>query len=171
MSVLVRVAALALAALALFSCGGDDEPVIEGPPRVELGTGEADFESLADGDDIEVVLGPQGGFHLVGSARVGGIHPGDSGDLGDPDNPTTTFRVFVGSTRFDAMASSYTQGLAPAGNAEYEMIGRFVILDILDDTELDGMTVRFDVDVVAADGTAMASDSRTLMAVPHPNNR
>jgi hypothetical protein len=160
---------IVLAALAC-GCGGDDEPVVEGPPRIELGTGESSFESLSDGDEIEVVLGPQGGFHLVGSARVGGIHPGDPDDLGDPDNPTTTFRVFVGNTRFDAMASSYTQGLEPAGNAEYDMIGRFVILDILDDAELSGMTVRFEVDVVSADGTAMASDSRMLLAVPHPNN-
>ncbi|MBT8493344.1 MAG: hypothetical protein KJO07_09835 [Deltaproteobacteria bacterium] len=162
---------LALALVVLLGCGGDDEPVIEGPPRVELGSGESSFEPLVDGDEIEVVLGPQGGYHLVGSARVGGIDPGNPNDLGDSDNPTTTFRVFVGSSRFDAMASTYTQGLKSAGNAEYEMIGRFVILDILDDAELDGMMVRFEVDVLAADGAGMASDSRTLLAVPHPNNR
>ena len=38
--------------------------------RVELGTGVETYEPLADGALVDVVLGPQGGFHVWTSVRV-----------------------------------------------------------------------------------------------------
>ena len=34
------------------------------PPSITLGTGTANYESLAEGADIELIHGPQGGYHL-----------------------------------------------------------------------------------------------------------
>jgi hypothetical protein len=45
------------------ACDPDD-------PWIEVGTGSAQFESLADGDPVTMVHGPQGGWHMLGSVRV-----------------------------------------------------------------------------------------------------
>ncbi len=37
---------------------------------VEIGTGDSEFLSLADGDPVIMVHGPQGGWHMLGSVRV-----------------------------------------------------------------------------------------------------
>lgn len=156
---------------ALAACGaGDDGGMVHGDPVAVLGTGELEFEPLADGDEIYVVLGPQGGYHLNGSVRVQGVAPGNPDDLLDPDNPTTEFRAFAGDRRVDAGGASYTQGLDPAPDPYHgQMVGRRVILDILDDAELDGAAVRFEVTVTDVYGNS-ASASVMVTAVPHPNN-
>ncbi|MBX7190783.1 MAG: hypothetical protein K1X94_01920 [Sandaracinaceae bacterium] len=82
-----RVGALVgagLAAAVLHGCGGGggtDAAVIPvdaactvgggAPPWIVLGTGEASFVELADGGDIELVHGPQGGYHLPATALFG----------------------------------------------------------------------------------------------------
>ena len=166
----VRTAWLAgftLATIAAIACGDTDS----GPPIATLGTGDTAFEPLSDGDTIFVIQGPQGGFHVLGSVRVSGIDPGDPDDLQDPSNPTTTFRVFMGADRVDLDASSYTQGLDPvADSSQHEMIGRLVILDIQSDDELDGASLRVQVEVTPAAGLG-AIDERMLIAAPHPANQ
>jgi hypothetical protein len=37
---------------------------------VEVGTGEREFEILAEGDSVVMVHGPQGGWHMLGSMRA-----------------------------------------------------------------------------------------------------
>ena len=140
-----------------------------GPPTVEIGTGEREFEELRDGNTILIVQGPQDGYHFFGSLRATNVNAGDKEDLTSPDNPTTTFEIFVGDNRVDAMASTYTQGLRVSSRGA-EMIGRNVILDIEDDSELDGVEVRFSVQLDDVDGVSV-SDERTLIARPHPNNQ
>ena len=61
----VRILLLLLTASAV----GCDDPCKPGPePTLEIGTGDASFESL--GDTTQLVHGPQGGFHLLLSLRV-----------------------------------------------------------------------------------------------------
>jgi hypothetical protein len=156
----------------LCACGDDTVALTEadaGPPTVELGSGEREFEELRDGNNILIVQGPQDGYHFFGSLRATNINAGDSEDLTDSQNPTSTFEVFMGGTRVDAMASTYKQGLR-VSSLGAQMIGRNVILDIQDDSELDGATVRFVVRVDDVDGVSV-SDERTLIARPHPNNQ
>ena len=144
-------------------------PADAGPPTIEIGSGDREFESLAEGETILIVQGPQNGYHFLGSVRATNINAGDPKDLGSPQNPTTSFEVFVGTSRVDAMASTYKQGLKISENGA-EMIGRNVILDIQVDDELDGMQVRFVVRIDDVDGVSI-SDERILLAKPHPNNR
>ncbi len=162
----------ALAAILLLSaqgCSASPKQVADAePPSLELGTGTGAFEVLEDGDDIFIVQGPQGGYHFFGALRARNVNPGDSEDLSDSSNPTTTFEAFVGDARIDGMFSTYRQGLE-VSNGYAEMIGRQVILDILDDEDLDGATVRFGVRFEDVDGV-MLSDERTLTAVKHPDN-
>lgn len=44
-----------------------------GPASVELGTGEDAFVALEDGDEVEVINGPQGGQHMLASVRTSGM--------------------------------------------------------------------------------------------------
>lgn len=45
------------------------------PPRVEIGTGETDFQTLAPLEPVVMVHGPQGGWHMLGSVRVHSMDP------------------------------------------------------------------------------------------------
>ena len=45
-------------------------PCEDKTPRIEIGTGELDFEVLEDGAALEIIHGPQGGWHLVGSVQA-----------------------------------------------------------------------------------------------------
>lgn len=154
--------------LALGACASDAGGSV-GPPQATIGTGAVEFQPLADGDTVYVVLGPQGGFHIWGAVRVANLDAGNADDLSDPSNPTTVFHVYAGGQQVDADAAHYVQGLDPVGDGTFEMVGRAVILDITSDTQLDGMEIRFTVDVTAVDGT-QASDERMLIARPDPNN-
>lgn len=167
----VCCALLVAVALVVGACSVEREPRPDAtPPAVTLGTGAREFAPLAPDAELLVIQGPQGGFHLLGSVRVVGLEPGDRDNLASPDNPTTEFRVLRAGVRIDARVARYTQGLAPvAGTDQHEMVGRFVILDIPDDALLDGVELRFEVEVADTLG-AHASDSRMLLARPHPQN-
>lgn len=70
--------AMAAISLALASCsteGADDGPVFVANPDAgalpaEIGAGSVDFVAVVDGDPVDVVAGPQGGFHVWTSIRV-----------------------------------------------------------------------------------------------------
>lgn len=161
-----RTRALLLASLAATACA-DEQPATE--VTVVIGTGQDAFEPLADGDEVPVIQGPQGGFHILGAFYATGIEPGDPNDLSHPDNPTGEFRVFEGERRVDISdASRFTQGLEPIGDG-FGTVGRLVVLDIADDAELDGASVRFEVSVEDVDGHA-ASDEVALTLYPFPGN-
>jgi len=158
----------------LVACGPAQEDTGEQQAPLDgvLGTGEWEWESLENGDEIPVIMGPQGGYHLLGSVRVSGILPGDPDNLGEPSNPTTSFAVWFEDENLTA-ESVFVQGLDPI-TAEmppfsHEMLGRFAILGIDDDSELDGAEVRFVVTVEDIDGNRV-SDERTVRTYPHPNN-
>jgi hypothetical protein len=45
------------------------------PATIEVGTGADAFEAVAEGDPVTMVHGPQGGWHVLGSARVANLAP------------------------------------------------------------------------------------------------
>ena len=49
---------------------GSDDPCLQAPHLVEVGTGERDFQTLAQGDQVVMVHGPQGGWHMLGSMQA-----------------------------------------------------------------------------------------------------
>lgn len=91
-------------ACALLGCPGDDDvvqdagPGVDAPgtdggsppadapgvdadafvaPRLEIGTGLVEFIEVAEGDDVELVAGPQGGWHVDVAIRLYGMNPMD----------------------------------------------------------------------------------------------
>ena len=163
MSVPVSVAKRALLVSTALGCAPPD-------PAIQLGTGELAFEPRSPGDEIEVIRGPQGGYHLLGSMQVRDVEPGNRDRLDDPSNPLTTFTVWDGEVSL-APYSAYRQGLAESDDATWthEMIGRLVILDIADDDDIVGKTLRFEVALEEASGLTL-TDSLELLIVPHPLN-
>ncbi len=144
----------------------------EAPEIIELGTGEWEWASLGEAGELPVIQGPQGGFHFLGSVRVSGIEAGSPDDLSDLRNPTTTFWVIKDGTHL-APSSRFVQGLDPAPEDahpyQYEMVGRFVIMDIESDDELDGVEVEMGVRIEDVDGVVLES-SATILSYPHPLN-
>ncbi len=63
----------AAALLSLSVSGGCAAEVGEG--TLELGTGEWRYETLADGDEVDLVRGSQGGVHVWLSMRASGLDP------------------------------------------------------------------------------------------------
>jgi len=165
---LLTVSLLAAACDPSASTCGDDNP----EPEIELGTGELEFVPIDDGDSIQLVLGPQGGFHLLGSLRVRGMPTGDPDNLEDPENPTGQFEVLFGETDL-IISSPFTQGLDPIEDCEggwaAEKVGRFAILDVEDDETLDGQSIHFAVQLETPDGIQV-HDERQLVVEPHPLN-
>jgi len=160
--------AIALAAghLLLAACSADVDPALV------LGTGEIEFEHLADGDELEVIRGPQNGFHVLGAIRVAGIEPGNSDNLAATDNPTTVFTLTTdaGEVQFP---NEIVQGLptAPRSAApwSHEMLNRRVVLDILSDDELDGVDATLAVTLTDVDGEALTG-AVDVHLVPSPFN-
>jgi hypothetical protein len=166
----LSVARALLTALLLGGCAGE---VIEVDPNVVLGTGEITFEPIVEGQDLEFILGPQGGYHFLASMRVQGVAAGDPADRTFSGNPTTTFTAFLveDGSRIDLDASSYTQGLEPLPDGvTYQMVGRLLILDIRDCADLENRDVRIEVEV-RDDAGVVVRDARTVRAVPSPFNR
>jgi hypothetical protein len=48
----------------------DTRPCAQGDPVLEVGTGEEQFETISNGDDIQVIHGTQDGHHILGSLRT-----------------------------------------------------------------------------------------------------
>ena len=161
----------------LLGCGpGSSEPDGTAKPHVQpdivMGTGEWDWEPIEDGQEIDVIQGPQGGFHLLGCVRVAGITAGNADDLSAADNPTTTFWVIHEGVDLSP-ASVFVQGLDPSpadvSPFSHQMVGRFVIMNIEADDELDGVDIVFGVSVEDVDGVRVETEMN-LTAVPHPLN-
>ncbi len=127
------------------------------PPWLVLGTGQATFVDLAPGSDIELIHGPQGGYHVYTTALLGlGVSPDayvlrydvrrtDGTELG-------TTQVMLLERRLARACGGWFRG------------GDFVVLSIASPAEVIDQEV--DVVVRVFDGTTeIASDTRRVRIV------
>ena len=66
---------------------------------VEIGSGRDEFEKLRDGSGIDLIHGPQGGYHLLLNARIFDMDPGDPTNF--TSGPLTLFAIYAGEERLD----------------------------------------------------------------------
>ncbi len=141
-------------------------------PALVLGTGEIDFQEVDNGASMPIIQGPQGGFHLLASFLVLGVEAGDRQNLGDENNPSITLDVDHEGDSI-ILISPFVQGLEEAPLSArpwtHQLLGRFAILDIVVDDELDGETVTLSARVDDAHGVTV-SDSVSVDLYPHPDN-
>jgi hypothetical protein len=168
-----------IAVLLVAACGSADVPVVEGPPpdaaapppdaappgdappepdafvapAVEVGSSLTEYAVLADGGDLAVFQGPQGGFHVYLTLRARGVAPGtrtEGGRLcaiaGTWSNPCVTFQVTdeSGAVRLDVfnpLRLPLTPSTAAPGS--YDLLPpRLITLNIRSFEEVDRMRVR-----------------------------
>ncbi len=164
LSRVVSAASLAAFAAASFAAAGcTSDPGAPdagdggmGSAQVELGTGAAGFEPLVAEQPLELVAGPQGGFHFIVHARARGIDPGDPAAPGQPINPRTTFSAFAEDGRqIDRLLPSYHLGYeaSAAGAGWYELSsGRILQIENAEVPDAFGQRVRVVVRVRDAAG-------------------
>ncbi len=118
--------------LALVACAGEDV-------TLEAGIGEAAFAPAADGDDLPLVFGPQGSFHVWGALRATGVVPGDPADFAEKRNPKLTMVLEQGGEVIGGFVK-LPRGLYPDGDA-YVRFGETLVVgpvvDALLGTEAD----------------------------------
>lgn len=157
-------------------CMADADPVLI------IGTGEDDFERLQDGDELHMVHGPQGGWHLTGALRV------------DHSPQFLVLDFEITDVPSGQVVSDYTHNVAmvPEESGAWQCKGSYLnILGILDiaplvddgptDTDDTGQIVRpFDVmcgsqadlhmSLKTADGTAVADETVRVIVQPDPTD-
>ncbi len=129
-----------LTALTLGLTVGCVQPNLDRKPWCQIGTGDVEFIDLADGDEVGVVRGIQGGDHIWGSARVIGVNWLDITlvfELLDEDGlPVTDSSTLIGElvhcTRSDEACD---QGMG-------ETVGYPVIVEDISDVVGDDITMK-----------------------------
>jgi hypothetical protein len=135
-----------------------------------LGTGNEVFEPLAD--ELGIIAGPQGGFHVNLNARIRGLEFGNTEDLLDPENPSTAFAVFRADTdeRID-MADCAVRLAYRADEEEFGVLQRgvSVILDVANEMEVEPLfdqPARIEVDIVDAEGRHTRDEQTVTLRPP-----
>lgn len=149
-----------LGALAMAGCA-DAPPVEDVDPALELGTGSWRFEALEDGQEVELVKGAQGGWHVWISVRVRGMG-GEPPPLrltvapADGSRPAETTEVLL---PFDP----------PRADGWQQLVGYTGIVN--DPSCLVGELVRFTVEMPMGEGEVMRAERDVLVrggAYPPP---
>ncbi len=127
-----------------------------------MGLGEAFLRVPESGEQVTVVAGPQGGFHLLAGIRVCGIEVGDPEDPLSPDNPRVVFAVHDDrGQQLDDGAAIYRQGLSRDGE-DATLLGRLVVLRSRDPSTFDGALATLSVEVREAGSATVLRDSVSL---------
>lgn len=148
--------------LAAAGCAAGEIAPIETSSLLEVGTGEDGFRPLDQGAHLEVVLGPQGGYHVVGNVRVRGFAPAEAFEqrpegiyfslVADDGTP---LNLDLGATQSSLVRQSDGSWVCTPGH--------HVLIDG-DPAELDGIPARFSARMRTADGE-MAIDERVVVLV------
>jgi len=130
-------------------------------PGIEAGTGVLAFEPLVDGGDIELVHGPQGGYHITTAVKLCGLS----------DAPTSVHVVMTWIDQ-DLVVSdvSYAKPEIPIDDCCRAATDMYAYLFIKGDdpgTALPGEQLRYRMEVTDGDGTVHV-DELELTVLPAP---
>ena len=160
-------AALAVSVLALLlaSCPTTPELPDTGPEIgpdgavdwIEIGTGELSFVPLDDGDPVELVHGPQGGYHLQVTCRI---------HVANPDALTLHYRAFRedGTMLGDVGLAINERRLVREGMHWLRAASDRLILDITGPADVVNTHLRIEA-VLTNLATPIAADSRRIFVV------
>ena len=124
---------------------GTDADTSTDPPRtdpwMEVGTGVTEFEALTEGQEIPIVQGPQGGFHVWGGLQ---------GFNFEPDNAEISYVLIIdGETVADALY--YDDIPRVRDRYEYSRVA-VVLFDEIDPESISGQTATLALRLRTADG-------------------
>jgi hypothetical protein len=167
---LPRTWAAIAVALALAGCSGPADTG-GGEGEAEIGTGMFGFAPLADGATLELVNGPQGGFHFIVHARMRGLSPGDPRRPELATNPTTWFRALDEDGNRVDIPEVRQLGYAPqTGTEDWYILpsGRLLLIDNLAAPGLYGRFVTIEVQIRDAAGRTAGDTARVMVVAYEP---
>ena len=156
---------MALWAASLGGCGDDTAPPDGGDvvdlhrdggrgdvdlgeePRVEIGTGTTSFVDISDGDDVELVKGPQGGWHIDVTLRFYYVNPQGLDMRIEGHEVSSTDAIGVPIQRVLTERRVLREG------DHWLRVGERLVLTITDESMVVGSDVRIDVTITTAGGT------------------
>ncbi|MFO0557247.1 MAG: hypothetical protein U0269_04460 [Polyangiales bacterium] len=164
----------ALVALSFIGCGAADPSRDSGSPvddagnvtiPFELGTGATQWEDIApSGQHVKLIMGPQGGYHVLGRVRFSGFNP--DVNLRFRVSCTSTGQVY--NNPDDVLRRRDRQGLVNTGTAWESSTAELVILtQIRSPAEVAGHTVRWDVTLEEA-GTGRTARASREFVIDYP---
>ncbi|MFP6683734.1 MAG: hypothetical protein VB934_03440 [Polyangiaceae bacterium] len=123
---------------------------------VTVGHGQTDYVPLANGDAVELVYGPQGGWHLNLGARVGGI---------GPDSVILTYRVWdAARTHQVGYPIKMVPTLRPSPDDDsFEQCGIRVVLAIGAPEDVVQRALLVETELI--DGPLVVRDARSVLIV------
>ncbi|MCA9610059.1 MAG: hypothetical protein KC619_30895 [Myxococcales bacterium] len=158
----VLVLSLLLGALGCDGPGGVDagRDAAGAMPTVELGTGTSAFEPIPEtGAELELVMGPQGGFHVFVTARIEDL---------DVEDMLIRYAAHDAATGelvgHEATYVTDSTRLARDGTG-WVRAGDFVILHDSSPDTVRGRVLEISVHVEEASGALSADDSRVVTIV------
>lgn len=153
--------ALLIPLLVAAGCAAGEIAPIDTSSALEIGTGEMEFRPLADGDPLEVVLGPQGGYHVVGNARVVGFVPAPV--LGEqPEGMRFAVTSDQGvALNLDGGAIHTSLERQPDGS--YTCLPGHHVMVAPPPADFEGMAAEFTVEMVGADGELLIDSRRVVL--------
>ncbi|MCC7381196.1 MAG: hypothetical protein IT384_05165 [Deltaproteobacteria bacterium] len=125
---------------------------------VEIGTGADMFEPIAEGQEVEIILGPQGGgrnrgYHIWHALRARGVEPGGA---------EATFRTYLAADRSEVATQTRRVDLQSLGGA---LVFFGAAPQIEDCCLVEGQDLIMRVELLDANGLAL-SDERRVRASP-----
>ena len=149
-----RIALLLMAALFASSCNASSPPSdaaidVDETTRLEIGTGFTAYETLPeDAPTLEIVHGPQGGYHVYLSMRVTGLVPA-----------SLLWRVVRQDdgrvlANLDLLARTGT--FRPVDGA-LERVGDLVVIDVLSPADVAMRDVRVEASATSSTGAMTTS--------------
>ena len=116
--------------LALLCACSDEKDTASGSGECEaavatavVGTGEYAWESLSAGDEVTMVHGPQGGWHILGSVRIDAMY----------ENVEIHYTITDGPSGVVVSDNNYFVQQVPVDGCEGEVIGRYGYLNDYDE--------------------------------------
>lgn len=120
--------------------------------RVEIGTGLTEFIDIDDGDDVELVMGPQGGWHVDVALRLYDLDPQDMQLLIEgfyvEDDESATIEI----ERLLTLRRVRDEG------DHFLRVGDQLVFTVADGSLVEGRDIRIEVQAIqASGGTGRAS--------------
>jgi hypothetical protein len=132
---------------------------------VSLGTGQSDYESIPHTDGkVELIFGPQGGYHIWGRARFQGFAP--DVDIAFKITRMDDLHVYHAPTLLHRwIENGVARGLVPLPGGEFMTNAEQVVVSITCSNELVGRHILFQVFVTERATGRTVTDSRDVMVV------
>ncbi|MFK7999172.1 MAG: hypothetical protein AB8H86_06225 [Polyangiales bacterium] len=130
------------------------EPGDAGDSSVVIGLGVVDFTAANDGDDAELVAGPQGGWHVDIALRLFNV---------EPDGALLTLQGFdagSGDALTVPIARRLTRSRVRRVDDHWLRLGDQMVFDVGDPAEVTGRDVRLTATIAEAEGRETSGELR-----------